>query len=467
MNKQDQDSSRLSPIFIAELCQACLQFPKILDVCVEHIKYHYLETEAQKRVFKNIIEHYQATGGLTTVGMISQNFSANKDVISFLAQVKSVKINKEESEALLLQLQAFLKHSQFVELFNNAHTLYQEGKTNQAIKYLAETSQVINDFAIKEKYYTTVFKDFAQREDQRLQASKSKEKKERGKIPTGIRELDEITFGGWRRKTSALILATSGGGKTTALRWHAISAARTGHIVVHFQIEGSEEECLEGYDAAWTATKLQDFDTLDYGVRDEKAARLIAKARKDIVGQIKGEIVVYAAESFDSITVEKSREILDDTVAKYGRVDLVIYDYLEVMETVKEYKDERKRREKIANNITNIAIEYNCATLTATQANDIDPKNKENPDFKMTRHHISEFKGALKPFSYFYTINATSDEYENDIVRIYCDKFRRYKAGQTITFAQKREIGRFYESERTLQHFYKDPHQPIKKKVAE
>lgn len=456
MNQEQQDSKTLSLNFIAELCQACLSYSKVTEICVEHLKYHYLETEAQKQVFKFIIDSYKTSSTLLTVGVISQNFSANKEVISFLGQVKAIKITKEDGEGLLEQLEDFLKHSQFIEAFNTTHTLYQDGKRNEAIKYLAETSEVINNFAIKENYYATVFHAYNERHDERIEKAKE-QKHSRGKIPSGIRELDEITYGGWRRKTSALILAQSGGGKSTALRWFGIAAARTGHIVVHFQIEGSESECLEGYDAAWTATKLTDFDSQEYGDVSSKSRQLIEKARKDITKTFKGEIIVYATESFDALTVEKSREVLDDIKAKYGRVDLILYDYLEVLDAVKDYKDERKRREKISNNITNVAIEYDAAAVTATQANDIDPKNVANPDFVMTRHHISEFKGALKPFSYFITINATPDEYNNNIVRLYCDKFRRHPAGQTIKIAQKRDIGRFYESTRTLRDgFYQE-----------
>lgn len=456
MNQEQQDSKTLSPHFVAELCQACLSFTKIADICVEHLKYHYLETEAQKHVFKFIIDTYKTSSTLLTVGVISQSFSANKEVISFLSQVKQITITKEGSEELLGQLEEFLKHSQFIEAFNTTHNLYQEGKRNQAIEYLAERSEVINNFAIKENYYATVFHDYGARHDQRIHKSQV-QKNSRGKIPTGIRELDEIIYGGWRRKTSALWLAPSGGGKSTALRWSGIAAARTGHIVVHFQIEGSEEECLEGYDAAWTATKLTDFDSQNYGDISDKVRRQIEKARKDITTQFKGEIIVYATESFDALTVEKSREVLEDIREKYGRVDLIIYDYLEVLETVKDYKDERKRREKISNNLTNVAIEFDAAVVTATQATDINPKDIANPDFTMTRHHISEFKGALKPFSYFITINATPDEYKNNIARLYCDKFRRYPAGQTIKIAQKRDIGRFYESTRTLKEgFYQE-----------
>lgn len=456
MEKQSTTNiNKLSSNFISELFKSCLIYSNVLEICIDYVKYHYLETDAQKKVFKYIYDTYGTLSQVPTIGTIAQNFNEEKDVLSFLNEVKNTDISKKETELLLDQLESFIKNSRFIETYNTVHDLYQEGKREEAISYMADQSSSINNFLLKKNYYKTVFGDYIERDNKRV--NKLRENQElKSKIPSGIRELDEIIYGGWRRGTSALFLGQSGYGKSTALKWFGISAARTGHIVVHFQIEGSEEECMEGYDAAWTATRLTDFDSLDYGDLDQKTKDLIEKARKDIVEIHGGEIFIYAEESFESLTPEKAREVLKDVQRIQGRVDLIIFDYLEVMETSKFYKDERKRREKLANQITSLAIEFNAASLTATQAQDINPELMLKEDFVMSRHHISEFKGCLKPFSYFITLNATPDEYRNDVMRLYCDKFRRYRSGQTITIAQKKDIGRFYESQRTLRDFYKE-----------
>lgn len=463
MERKDKGNlNKLSSNFIVELFKSCLINNKVLDVCSKHLKYNYLENNAQKQVFRYIIENHSLGLSVPTVGVIAQNFGGDKDVINFLDAVKKTQINKDESDILLEQLEKFIKNSRFVEVYNNTYSMYQEGKRDQAINYLANEAVKINEFAVKEEYYSTVFGDYNKRQNKRLKDAVNNAGAKTNKIPSGIRELDETILGGFRRKTSVLILGQSGQGKTTCLRWFGISAARTGNRVVHFQIEGSEEECLTGYDAAWTGTALRKYDELEImGSFDqsEEVAKAVEKARKSILEDVKGEIIVYAAESFDSLTVERCREILKEIVSSSGPVDEVIFDYLEVMET-SSYKgsntDERRRREKIANLITNIAIEFNCVTITATQASDINPKDLVNEQFVMTRHHISEFKGCLKPFSYFMTLNATPEEYSNDIMRIYCDKFRKHKAGRTITIAQQKDAGRFYESSRTLQEFYRD-----------
>lgn len=449
-------NTKLSSIFVLELLKCCLTDRKILNLSKQHLSYNYLENDAQKKVFKYVFDSDNLNENPPTPGMIAQAYPAEPEVISLLNQLKKIRVPNESKDSIVSSLEEFIKKSRFVELFNDVHDLYQQGKQEDAIALMAQESQTIAEFALKDEYYTTVFKDFEERTERR-EINALQNHGLNDKMPWGIRELDEITFGGINRGTSALILAQSGMGKTTFLRWLGIASARIGKRVIHFQIEGSEEECLNGYDAAWTGSKLSSFDTYDYGNISEETKRKISKARRDIMSN-NGEVFVYAAESFDSLTIERSRDIIIDIEEQHGKVDLVLFDYLEVMETTRSFgkgeASERRRREYLANMITNIAIELKVATATAIQANDIAPKDIHNQDFVMTRHHISEFKGALKPFSYFVTLNATPDEYRNDIMRIYCDKFRRQKSKQTITFAQKKDIGRFYDHKRTMNEFY-------------
>jgi len=185
----------------------------------------------------------------------------------------------------------------------------------------------------------------------------------------------------------------------------------------------------------------------------------IKKAHTDIV-RGGGEIIVKAVENFDALTLDQCREFIAEVEKNVGKVDLVIFDYLELFTKKGKYYNsdtgERKRREDLANGITGIATEFKVACVTATQAMDVDPEKKNNEKFVLTRHHISEFKGALKPFSYFITLNQTADEYDNEVLRIHVDKFRKYKKPKNpIRIYQSRNNGRFYDSKRTIEAFYK------------
>lgn len=443
---------QLTGDFVVELLKAILTSSKVLEVCKKHLKYQYLLTEAQKKVLKFIFDTTSVTNKVPTIGIIGQTYSTDDEVILLLTKIKKITIEKEQIENILDTLEAYIIESRFRILYEKLGDLYNEGKKKEAFKLLTTESKEINEFHLKDSFYTTVFKDFGTRQEQRVN---NKDSILLEKLTFGIHELDDLTRGGQNKGTSSLFLARSGIGKSTYLRWMGLCNARLGRRVVHFQGEGTEKECLDAYDAGWTSIDLHD---IEFGTIPESKKLKIQKAQRDILSN-GGEIYVYASESFDSMSLNDCRDIMTDITTLHGQIDLAIFDYLEIFTVKGQYGNseasERKRREDIANKITNIATEFKCATATAAQAQDILPEKYNNPDFVLKRSHISEFKGMLKPFSYFFTFNNTDDEYQSEIIRIYVDKLRKYKSGQTIKIYQSRSNGRFYDSVKTLKEFYR------------
>lgn len=446
------ENNQLSKDFVFELIKLCLIDDKSLSICQTYLKYQYLPLAPQKKIFKYILDGYAISGKAPTIGMIQQTYHTDLEVTNILSRVKKLVIEKDHYDEILVTFEVFIKDSRFRILYDRIGDLYNEGKMDDAIKLLADESKAINEFQIKSTLYTTVFSGFAQRNEKRQKEGDSILLE---KLTYGIHGLDDPTRGGMNKGTSTLILARSGVGKSTFLRWIGLCNARLGRRVVHFQAEGTEAECLEAYDAGWTSIALHDieFGNIPDGKKDK-----ILKAQRNIVAG-GGEIYVYASESFDTMSIEACRDILIDIESIHGKVDLVLYDYLEIFTVKGQYGNseagERKRREEVANKMTNTAVEFKCAVVTATQANDIAPEKYNSEDFVMTRTHISEFKGCVKPFSNFLTLNQTDDEYDAEVIRIWVDKFRKHKKpAKPITHYQSRKNGRYYDSKRTLETFY-------------
>jgi replicative DNA helicase len=436
--------AKLTGNFLIEVFKLSIVSESFLSISSKHLKYQYLPSEEYKFIWKAIVQVYELEGKLPTIGILSERLR-DKDLGELLLQIKNCKVG-ENKDVILKQLESYIREAKFVELYETIGETYNEGKREEAIKILSDKAQTISTFSLVSESTKTVFKDFESRNEQR----KQKQQDLQTKIPFGIHPLDFYTKGGGSTGTSALFLALSGVGKTTLLRWIGLSAARMGYRVVHFQFEGTEQEALDGYDSAWTGIS---WENMEFGDIPESKINGINRVRQDII-KGGGEIYVVASETFDSMTIEDCNERLEDIELKIGKIDVVIFDYLEICDTRRKYSDERDRREKIANGITNIATKFKCLSCTATQANDVKPEKWNNPDFVLTRSDISEFKGALKPFSYFITLNQTKDEDSNGVVRMYNDKFRKYKKGQVYRIFQSRENGRFYDSKKTLQYFW-------------
>lgn len=446
-------SDTLSKDYVLELIKCALTNTKALDICSRHLKYEYLQNEIQKKAVKYIFDTYELTSKAPTIGTIGQAFSGNADMMSFLSKLKKIDVAKKE-DIIINSFETFIKDIRFQSIIKKVVELYNADKSDDAVKVLAKESENIANFSLKDKYYTKVFEQFDDRMDKRIRAMLNTDAYEKERLVTGVGELTALCGGGFRKGTSFLCMARSGVGKTTYLRWVAIANARLGKRVVVFQGEDTEDNAMEAFDAAWTSITIND---IEHGEIPDEKIKGIIQAKKEIKAR-GGEIILVAAEQFDLMSIEECREKLQEIIKTEGPVDMVLFDYLEIFTTKghngKGEAAERRRREDIANKITNIATEFKVVTGTATQSADISIENINNPDFKLTRHHASEFKNIIKPFSYFFTFNATEEEYKQQILRIYVDKLRRHQSGQTVKIYQSRDNGRFYDSYRTKVNFY-------------
>ena len=444
---------QLNEQFLLELYKGCLTSKNFLEIVTKHLKYHYIPEEAYKKVFEKITQDYELLQTLPTIGSLTQHFSKDESVLKILVKLKNTSVI-EQKDILLQTFEKFIINAMFIDLYGKIGELHNDGKQDKAIKLLEEQSQIIATFSLREASYTKIFEGYEKRYGERKLKSRDELP---SKIPFGIHALDFYTRGGMDKGTSTLFLGRSGTGKSTILRWMGLCAARLGFKVVHFQGEGSEKEALDAYDSGWTSVNLQD---IEFGEIPLIQVKAIEKANKDIIAG-GGEIFIKASENFEDLTINDCKDIVEGIVKVHGNIDLIIFDYLEIFGVKGKYFNsetgERKRREDIANKITNIAVMFNCATVTATQANDIRPDKYNNPDFTMTRSDISEFKGALKPFSNFITLNQTDDEAEGGVIRLWVDKLRKYKKPfHSIKIAQSLDNSRFYDSKRSLELFWDD-----------
>ncbi len=443
--------TKLGNDFLTELLKACFTNQKIFDICKQHLKYHYLQSDAQKVILKALFDHYDVTGKIPTIGIIGQSHADNRDVIALLQQIKKIEITKDVHEPILKEFENYIKKSRFIAAYTKAGELFNQGKQEEATDLLATEGSAIAAFELKDTFYSTIFGDFEKRQAKRTEV---KDKTLARYCVWGIHELDDITRG-IEYGRSALLMARSGGGKSTMKKWCALANARLGKRVLHFQAEGTEEECNNAYDAAFTGCTI---DEIEFGNVSAKQQEKILKAYRNITAT-GGEIIVHASEQFDSLSLEECREIILDVEAnpKHGKIDLIIFDYLPKFTVAGNFTGEhgeRRRRLVIGDKMTNIATEFKAAVLTSVQADDVKSEQYNKPDFVMKRGNISENKSQTEPFSYFISINQTDEEYEAGIARLYIDKARKCKRGSTIRIYTAFDRARFYNSQKTLEAFY-------------
>ena len=437
----------LASEFILELFAHALNSVKFFEILRKYLKYNYLHTEAEKKLMKWIFSRYDKTGRIPTEGQIKQNFIEDEKVLDLFEQVCETDTTKGYDE-MVEQFEGYVKKMLFLDANDKITDLYNRGNRDGAWNMFVKYADDFSKFTIQDAKFETVFSDFELRHLRR----KSEDWQKRIKIPTCIDELDYRLGGengGVETGECVLWLGDSGVGKSQCLIHLGIAAARQGYRVAHFQLEGTKEQCLNRYDAAWTGTLYSDMKMGN--MTDKKLA-----VSKKIVEKLKrNDIIVSSEETFNAKTLVDIRRELKDMEKKYGKIHVILIDYLDLCEVGDGHNyspsEERFRQAKLAKGMKMLAMEFNAVVHTATQSCNIPEDLKNDPEFVITRAQLSEDKGKIRPFDIFVTINQTLDEAKDEIMRLNTDKLRGYKNGEPILIANNFSYSRFYDRKRTFE----------------
>ena len=444
-------NNTLASNFVTELLAIALNKRTIFDIVRQYMKFSYFQIESEKKLWQWVTNRYDKTGRIPTIGQIQQQFSEDESVLEKVAEISDVEIDEENvgsEEVILDTFERFIKKMKFLEANDKITDYYNQGKKDQAWDMFVKYADEFSKFSIKDAKFETVFGDFAKRQAQR----QSEDYNFRFKIPTGIDEVDYRLggeTGGPETGECVLWLGDSGAGKSQVLVHCGVSAARQGHRVAHFQLEGTKEQCLNRYDAAWTGTLYSEVKLGNIPAKKmEVSKRIINKLKRS-------DIIVSSEETFNAKTLVDVRRELKEMEKSYGKIDVIIIDYLELLEVGDGHNyspsEERFRQAKLAKGMKMLAMEFNAVVHTATQSSNIPEECKNDPEFVITRAQLSEDKGKIRPFDIFITINQTRDEMKEEIMRLHTDKLRDYKNGDPIHICNNFAYARFYDRKRTME----------------
>ena len=434
----------LSELFLMELLKACLRSPAIMKIVDQYMEFNYLPSNSYKMIWKTMRSHYRNNGGrIPTVGLIYESNKYDQEALDLLEKIKDTE--RPNDDDLVKQFEIFVKQSKFVELHTVLSDLWGEGKKEEAFDKLQKDSETIARFSMKGEYYEPIFGGYKAR------VAKRKIKRDSGKhenefIPTLIDAIDAHIIG-VKKKQTFLLLAQSGYGKSTFLRWLAVAAARMGFKVLFISAEDSKEEVEMDMDATWMNAEAS---VLNNDIPEELMHKYGIAASN--VLQNGGEIFVRCYERHGEANIAAVYGAVDEVSDIDNRdVDYVILDFLEKFDPMSTHEkgNEMDRRMKVAEDMKILATDKNVALATATQGSTVDKALLDDPSFVMTRHNISRVKALVESFSYFFTLNMTRDERVKGICRLYADKFRRYASEITFMIAQSLNRGQAYDPIKT------------------
>lgn len=429
--------------FLLDIYKCCIENRNVFEVVRQHLQPNFIADVNYKKIWKEINNQYKLSnnGKKITIGGLKLSLRNDVSLRDILSDVIDIQI--DDYQVVLNNFETFIKEKKFVELFQETGLLYNRGKVEESYELFRKGSEDFNNFSIKNSYYEKIYEDYDKRTMERTTNSDHREK-----IPSGFDELDLYTYGGFEKGDAVLWVGDSGVGKSQLMIQLAINASRRGFKVAHFQAEGTRKQCLDRYDAAWTGTLYNDMKS---GILDQDKYK---RCMKVIEKMGRGEIYTECFEKFGSKSILDVRSSIIEMNKLYGQIDMVVLDYLELVDPGDGMKynpeSEKARQQKVSRSIKDIAVELNVLFHTPTQASSVDTKDLNDADFVLTRYNLSADKGKLQPFDGLISINQTRDEQRVGMARLFNDKLREHKSGQTMQIVQNLSRSRFYDRKATL-----------------
>jgi archaellum biogenesis ATPase FlaH len=186
-------------------------------------------------------------------------------------------------------------------------------------------------------------------------------KESNGQISTGLRDLDSKLYGGVNRKELAIVCAPSGGGKSLFMQNMAVNWINAGMTGVYITLELREELCAMRMDSMISGIAAKDiFKEIDD-----------VELKIKVAGKKMGELRIKFLPAQSNVNHIKAylKELKIQTGMK---LDFVCIDYLDLMmpASVKvDVSDVFIKDKYVAEELRNLAFEFNCIVLSACQLN--------------------------------------------------------------------------------------------------
>lgn len=265
-----------------------------------------------------------------------------------------------------------------------------------------------------------------------------------------IPDLDVMNSGRNLRGQLTCFLASTGVGKSHLAKHIGIRAnIDDGLHVLHFQLEGSEEEALDAYSGGLISKNAFYFER-------GKISDTEMKYFEQQVAAYKGSITVRSFPRFNS---RISTLDIKNGIAEYRKLngrspDIVIIDSMDLLTDASRRNwgedHERSKRIAVANDLKDLAADEKIWMVVTYQATieNRDWLNDENN--VLTEYNCSESKGLARPCTHLISMNQSSAERKENVMRLHVAKARFFKKGETVKIATDYDNEVFYDAQRSM-----------------
>lgn len=413
----------LSTDFLDELFYSCFKYKNTMAAVANNMKMEFMPTPDYKAILMVMVNHYKEHGEAPTFGMASQMLSGNEEAKYLINDIRDEIDYTINQDLLFKRMEEFILEVKAIDMYEKVGKLFSSSKKSQGIDEIRKFSEWSNSFSLSSEKFTKVISTLGARHAQNKKNQddiKNNSIKSKPVTSMYIDFLDNVNQGRDLRGQLICFEASSGVGKSHCSKHVGKSMALDGYNVLHIQLEGSEQECLDAYSGAIMS---RNSFTFTKGGFSNEEFEIIMEGLKDV----EGEIDVRSYEKFsDNVTTS----VVDQSIYDYYKAndcypDTLIIDSMDLLSST-NYRgsEERLKRLQVCQDLKNIATEYNIAIILTTQSRIMPDDWRNDPDNYLTEDHLAEGKGTARPLTWLISLNRTKDEEEVNHMRLFIAKAR-------------------------------------------
>lgn len=446
----NEKRNALTAEYLYELYATAIRLDMVCNVLVTHMRKEYLPDRTLQRIQEVFVNHYRSYKVAPSYAVLSQTFSGDYEAIELINTFREYDGN-QNPEVVIDLLEQYIKGVELQGVYVEVGKLYNQNRQPQAEEKLKEYAEWLSGFTLKTTAFTDVAKTFTARYNRNVK--REAELNASGKPLVSrfyIHDLDELNDGRNLRGQLTCFLASTGVGKSHMAKHVGIRAnVDDGLHVLHFQLEGSEEEALNAYSGGLIARNAFYFEK---GKLSELEMRKFIKEIEQYAGSI-------TVRSFPRFNARVSSLDIKNGIAEYRKIngfspDIVIIDSMDLLTDASRRQwgaeHERSKRIAVANDLKDLAADESVWMVVTYQATieNRDWLNDENN--VLTEYNCSEAKGLARPCTHLISLNQSANERREDTMRLHVAKSRFFKKGDTFKIATDYDNEIFYDAQRTL-----------------
>lgn len=440
----------LSVEFLYELFATAMRNDLVCGVLVEHVRTEYLPDKTFQKILSRMENHYKNYKSPPSYAVLSQLFNDDYDAIELINTFQECG-EESNAEIIIDMLESYIKGVRLQIVYSEVGKLYNQSKQDKAEEKLKDYAEWLAGFTLKTAAFIDVGKTFSERFHKNKQKDLENSLSNISPVTRFyIHELDALNAGRSLRGQLTCILASTGVGKSHIAK-HIGTRANidNGLHVLHFQLEGSQDEALDAYSGALISKNSFYFER--GRIPDEEMEEFEKQ-----IATYKGSITV---RSFPRFNTRVSTLDIKNGIAEYRKLnghtpELVIIDSMDLLTDASrrlwDADHERSKRITVANDLKDLAADENVWMVVTYQATIENREWLNDENNVLTEYNCSEAKGLARPCTHLISLNQSAAERNEDTMRLHVAKSRFFKKGGTMKIATDYDNEIFYDARRTM-----------------